>query len=123
LVAGAFFGQATPILGGVVPKWNWGFADINFFKEGADIEGAKKLLAETPSGRVRDLDDHGVFVPGHIACLSSRRTSRCWHQGQHRYLGNPRYWDEVARQVRYHDDVLGSPLADPVTVLITTSVA
>jgi peptide/nickel transport system substrate-binding protein len=46
LVAGAFFGQAVPILGGVVPEWNWGFAGIEFFKKGADVEGAKKLLAE-----------------------------------------------------------------------------
>src|SRR5262249_49983104 len=42
----AFFGQATPILGGVIPKWNWGYADIHFFQESSDLGQAKKLLAE-----------------------------------------------------------------------------
>src|SRR5581483_2489049 len=46
IVAGAFFGQAVPLRGGVIPQWNWGYAGIEFFKDGADVEGAKKLLAE-----------------------------------------------------------------------------
>ena len=42
LVKGAFFGQASPILGGVIPEWSWGFAGINYFKEGADVDRAQK---------------------------------------------------------------------------------
>ena len=35
LVTGAFFGQATPILGGVIPQWNWGYADLGYFSPAA----------------------------------------------------------------------------------------
>ena len=52
LVAGAFFGQAMPILGGVIPQWNWGYAGHRVFQAEAP-EKAKKLLGRGgPSRRV-----------------------------------------------------------------------
>ena len=52
LVKGAFFGLATPILGGVIPSWNWGYSDIQYFKPNGDPAKAKVLLAEAghPNG-------------------------------------------------------------------------
>lgn len=52
LVEGAFFGLATPIMGGVIPKWNWGYADLQFVPPRGDPEKAKALLAEAgyPNG-------------------------------------------------------------------------
>ena len=41
-MAGTFFGQATPILGGVIPKWNWAFADINAFTPRANVAKAMR---------------------------------------------------------------------------------
>ena len=47
IVQGAFFyGQATAILGGVIPKWNWGYADLEVFAPEGDIEKAKALMEE-----------------------------------------------------------------------------
>lgn len=46
IVQGAFFGQATPIVGGVIPKWNWGYAGLEVFEPQGNIAKAKALLAE-----------------------------------------------------------------------------
>src|SRR5437588_295960 len=46
LVDGAFFGLATPILGGVIPQWNWGYADIKFVSPKGDPAKSKALLAD-----------------------------------------------------------------------------
>ena len=41
LVDGAFFRLATPILGGVIPKWNWGYAGINYVPAKGDPAKAR----------------------------------------------------------------------------------
>jgi peptide/nickel transport system substrate-binding protein len=47
IVDAVFFGLATPILGGVVPPWNWGYASgVKVFSPQANPVKAKALLAE-----------------------------------------------------------------------------
>ncbi len=118
LVAGAFFGQATPILGGVVPKWNWGFADIKFFKEGADIEGAKKLLAEAgfPDGFETSMTMASSF-PAMMAMAPIIQANLA-AVGIKASIGTmeiPRYWDEVWGPSKFDITTMYwvSPLADP----------
>ncbi|HKQ94791.1 MAG TPA: ABC transporter substrate-binding protein [Aestuariivirgaceae bacterium] len=118
LVAGAFFGQATPILGGVVPKWNWGFADLNFFKEGPDVEGAKKLLAEAghPDGFETSMTMASSFpamvamapiIQANLAAVGIKATIGT--------MEIPRYWDEVWGPSKFDITTMYwvSPLADP----------
>ena len=53
VVDAVFYGLATPILGGVVPSWSWGYApDLKVFTPQADPAKAKALLAEAghPNG-------------------------------------------------------------------------
>jgi peptide/nickel transport system substrate-binding protein len=53
IVDAVFYGLATPILGGVVPSWNWGYApSVKMFSPNGDPAKAKALLAEAgyPSG-------------------------------------------------------------------------
>lgn len=118
LVAGAFFGQATPILGGVIPKWNWGFADINFFKEGADVEGAKKLLAEAghPDGFETSMTIASSF-PAMVAMAPIIQANLA-AAGIKATIGTmeiPRYWDEVWGPSKFDITTMYwvSPLADP----------
>ena len=118
LVAGAFFGQATPILGGVVPEWNWGFADIKFFKEGADVEGAKNLLAEAgfPDGFETTITMASSFpammamapiIQANLAAVGIKATIGT--------MEIPRYWDEVWGPSKFDITTMYwvSPLADP----------
>lgn len=118
IVAGAFFGQATAILGGVVPKWNWGFADISFFKEGADVEGAKKLLAEAgyPDGFETSMTMASSFpammtmapiIQANLAAVGIKATIGT--------MEIPRYWDEVWGPSKFDITTMYwvSPLADP----------
>lgn len=118
IVAGAFFGQATPILGGVIPKWNWGYADINFFKEGADVEGAKKLLAEAgyPNGFETSITMASSFpammamapiIQANLAAVGIKATIGT--------MEIPRYWDEVWGPSKFDITTMYwvSPLADP----------
>lgn len=117
-MAGAFFGQATPILGGVIPRWNWGFADIKFFKEGADIEGAKKLLAEAgfPDGFETSMTMASSF-PAMMAMAPIIQANLA-AVGIKASIGTmeiPRYWDEVWGPSKFDITTMYwvSPLADP----------
>jgi len=118
LVAGAFFGQATPILGGVVPKWNWGFADINFFKEGADIEGAKKLLAE--AGFADGFETSMTMASSFPAMMAmapiiQANLAAVGIKAKIETMEIPRYWDEVWGPSKFDITTMYwvSPLADP----------
>jgi peptide/nickel transport system substrate-binding protein len=95
LVKGAFFGQATPILGGVIPEWNWGYVDLQYFKPEGDPEKAKALLAEAGFK-----DGNGAHHPGQ----SCRRwhPRKNWHHGDSALLGR----GVVDEQFRYHEHVL-----------------
>ncbi len=118
LVAGAFFGQATPILGGVIPDWNWGFADIKYFKDGADVAGAKKLLAEAgvPDGFETSMTVASSFpaivamapiIQANLAAIGIKATISS--------MEVPRYWDEVWGPSKFDITTMYwlSPLADP----------
>jgi peptide/nickel transport system substrate-binding protein len=118
LVAGAFFGQATPILGGVVPKWNWGFADINFFKEGADVEGAKKLLAE--AGFAEGFETSMTMASSFPAMMAmapiiQANLAAVGIKAKIETMEIPRYWDEVWGPSKFDITTMYwvSPLADP----------
>lgn len=118
IVAGTFFGQATPILGGVIPQWNWGYADLAFFKAGADVEGAKALLAEAgvPDGFETSLTlassfpamiAMGPIIQANLAAVGIRATIDT--------MEIPRYWDEVWGPSNFNMTTMYwvSPLADP----------
>ena len=118
LVAGAFFGQATPILGGVVPKWNWGFADINFFKDGADVEGAKKLLAE--AGFADGFETSMTMASSFPAMMAmapiiQANLAAVGIKAKIETMEIPRYWDEVWGPSKFDITTMYwvSPLADP----------
>ena len=118
LVAGAFFGQATPILGGVVPEWNWGFAGLSFFKEGADVEGAKKLLAEAghPDGFETSMTIASSF-PAMVAMapIIQANLAAVGIKAKIGTMEIPRYWDEVWGPSKFDITTMYwvSPLADP----------
>ena len=118
LVTGAFFGQATPILGGVVPAWNWGYAGIKFFDGGANVEGAKKLLAEAgyPDGFETTMTMASSFpammamapiIQANLAAVGIKATIGT--------MEIPRYWDEVWGPSKFDITTMYwvSPLADP----------
>ena len=98
IVQGAFFGQATPILGGVVPEWNWGYADIDFFKPEGDPEQARKLLAEAghPDGFETSMTIASSFPP--MVAMAPIIQANLQAVGIKTKIGTmeiPRYWDEV----------------------------
>ena len=114
LVAGGFFGQATPILGGVIPEWNWAHADVKFFGErarGREGEGApgRGRLPE----RFRDQHDDRLVFPGHGRDGADHpgQPRRGRNQGRDQDDGDPALLGRGVgpEQVRHHDDVLGQP--------------
>lgn len=118
LVAGAFFGEATPILGGVIPKWNWAYADLHFFKEGADVAGAKKLLAEAgvPDGFETSMTIASSF-PAMVAMapIIQANLAAVGIKAKIGTMEIPRYWDEVWGPSKFDITTMYwvSPLADP----------
>jgi len=118
LVKGAFFGQATPILGGVVPQWNWGYADIQYFKPNGDPEKAKALLAEAgyPDGFETTMTIASSF-PAQMAMapIIQANLAQAGIKAKIGTMEIPRYWDEVWSTSNF--DITSmywlSPLADP----------
>ena len=45
----AFFGNATPILGGVIPEWNWGYADIDYLQARGRCRGRPRSCWPRPA--------------------------------------------------------------------------
>ena len=118
IVNGAFFGQATPILGGVIPEWNWGYADINYFSPRANPERAKELLAEAghPDGFDTTLTIASSF-PAMMA-MAPILQANLQAVGIDAKIGTveiPRYWDEVWSTSDFDITTMYwlSPLADP----------
>jgi peptide/nickel transport system substrate-binding protein len=118
LVKGAFFGQATPILGGVVPSWNWAYADIQYFKPSGDPEKAKALLAEAghPDGFETSMTIASSF-PAQMAMapIIQANLATVGIKAKIGTMEIPRYWDEVWSTSNF--DITSmywlSPLADP----------
>ena len=118
LVKGAFFGQASPILGGVIPEWSWGFAGINYFKEGADVAKAKKLLAEAgyADGFETSMTMASSF-PAMIAMapIIQANLAAIGIKAKIDTMEIPRFWDEVWGPGKFDITTMYwvSPLADP----------
>jgi peptide/nickel transport system substrate-binding protein len=118
LVKGAFFGQATPLLGGVIPDWNWGYADIKFFKPNGDQAKAKALLAEAgfSNGFETSMTIASSF-PAQMAMapIIQANLAAVGIKAKIGTMEIPRYWDEVWSTSNF--DVTSmywlSPLADP----------
>jgi peptide/nickel transport system substrate-binding protein len=118
LVAGAFFGQATPILGGVIPEWNWGHSDVKFFGERAEAAKAKALLAEAgvPNGFETSMTIASSF-PAMVAMapIIQANLAAVGIKAQIKTMEIPRYWDEVWGPSKFDVTTMYwvSPLADP----------
>ncbi|MGI9413780.1 MAG: ABC transporter substrate-binding protein [Hyphomicrobiales bacterium] len=118
IVRGAFYGQATPIVGGVIPEWNWGYADIDFFKPKGDIEAAKKLLAEAgvePGAEIK-LTMVSSWPPMmSMAPIIQANLSQIGFKATIDTMEVPRYWDEVWGPSKFDLTAMYwlSPLADP----------
>lgn len=118
MAKGAFFGQATPILGGVIPAWNWGYVDTQYFKPNGDPEKAKALLAEAglKDGFETTMTIASSF-PAQMAMAPIIQANLA-AVGIRAKIGTmeiPRYWDEVWSTSNF--DITSmywlSPLADP----------
>ncbi len=118
IVAGTFFGQATPILGGVIPAWNWAYADIKHFAPGSDLERAKSLLAEAglPDGFETSLTVASSF-PAMVAMapIIQANLAAAGIKASISTMEIPRYWDEVWGPSNFDLTAMYwvSPLADP----------
>lgn len=118
IAKGTFFGQATPILGGVIPQWNWGYADLKVFKPGGNPEKAKQLLAEAgyPNGFQTTLTVASSFPPMvGMAPIIQANLQRVGIQVKIGTMEIPRYWDEVWSTSNFDMTTMYwlSPLADP----------
>jgi peptide/nickel transport system substrate-binding protein len=118
IVTGAFFGQATPILGGVIPQWNWGYADLSHFSPRGDPEKAKQLLAE--AGHSDGFETSMTIASSFPAMVAMAPIIQANLQaaGIQATIGTmeiPRYWDEVWSTSNFDITTMYwlSPLADP----------
>lgn len=119
LVDGAFFGQATPILGGVIPQWNWGYApDIKFAPANGDVAKAKALLAQAgfPDGFSTTMSIVSSF-PQQMAMapIIQSNLKRVGINAPISTMEVPRYWDEIWGTSNFDITTMYwlSPLADP----------
>ena len=118
IVRGAFYGQATPIVGGVIPEWNWGYADLDVFAPEGDIEKAKALLEEAgvAPGTSISLTMVSSWPPMmSMAPIIQANLSQIGFNAQIDTMEVPRYWDEVWGPSNFDLTVMYwlSPLADP----------
>jgi peptide/nickel transport system substrate-binding protein len=118
LVKGGFFGQATPILGGVVPQWNWGYAGIEYFNPDGDPAKAKALLAEAghPDGFETSMTIASSFPQiMAMAPIIQANLQAVGIRAQISTMEVPRYWDEVWATSNFDITTMYwlSPLADP----------
>jgi peptide/nickel transport system substrate-binding protein len=118
LVDGAFFGLATSIPGGVIPKWNWGHADLQFAPSKGDPAKAKALLGEAgyANGFEATMTLPSSFP--NIMAMGPIIQANLVKAGIRVKLGSmeiPRYWDEVWSTSNFDMTAMYwlSPLADP----------
>jgi peptide/nickel transport system substrate-binding protein len=118
LVKGAFFGLATPITGGVVPSWNWAYADIQDVSPTGDPAKAKALLAEAglPDGFETTMTIASSF-PAQMAMapIIQANLAAVGIKAKISTMEIPRYWDEVWSTSNFDITTMYwlSPLADP----------
>jgi peptide/nickel transport system substrate-binding protein len=119
IVDAVFYGLATPILGGVVPSWNWGYApQVKVFSPNADPAKAKALLAE--AGYPNGFD--AMFLVGSdwpqliaIAPIVQENLKAVGINVKIETMGSTEYMDKVWGGANYQlsDMYWLSPLADP----------
>ena len=118
IVAGTFFGQATPLLGGVIPEWNWAYAGLEVFKPEGDPEMAKALLSEAgvPDGFQTSITMASSF-PAMVAMapIIQANLAAIGINAEIKTMEIPRYWDEVWGPSAFDMTTMYwvSPLADP----------
>lgn len=118
IVAGTFFGQATPLLGGVIPEWNWAYAGLEVFKPEGDTEKAKALLAEAgvADGFQTSITMASSF-PAMMAMapIIQANLAAIGINAEIKTMEIPRYWDEVWGPSNFDMTTMYwvSPLADP----------
>lgn len=118
IVAGTFFGQATPLLGGVIPAWNWAYANLAVFNPRGDKERARTLLSEAgfPDGFKTSLTIASSFpamismapiIQANLAAIGVIATIST--------MEIPRYWEDVWGPSKFDMTTMYwvSPLADP----------
>jgi peptide/nickel transport system substrate-binding protein len=118
IVGGTFFGQATPISGGVIPQWNWGHADLKTFGPRADVQKARALLAEAgfPNGFETSLTVASSFpAMVSMAPIIQANLSAAGIRAKISTMEIPRFWDEVWGPSNFDLTTMYwvSPLADP----------
>ena len=119
LVDGAFFGQATAITGGVIPKWNWAYApDVQFTADKGDIAKAKAKLTEAghPNGFSTSMSIVSSF-PQQMAMapIIQANLEAVGIKAKISTMEVPRYWDEIWGTSNFDITTMYwlSPLADP----------
>lgn len=118
IVAATFFGQAVPLLGGVIPQWNWAYAGLEAFKPQGDVERAKALLAEAgvPDGFETSMTMASSF-PAMVAMapILQANLASVGIKAEIKTMEIPRYWDEVWAPSAFDMTTMYwvSPLADP----------
>lgn len=118
IVAATFFGQAKPLLGGVIPEWNWAYPDIQAFNPQGNIDKAKALLVEAgvPDGFETTMTMASSF-PAMIAMapILQANLAAIGIKAEIKTMEIPRYWDEVWAPSAFDMTTMYwvSPLADP----------
>ncbi len=118
IAAGTFFGQATPLLGGVIPEWNWAYAGLQVFNPQGDPEMAKALLGEAgvPDGFQTSIIMASSF-PAMVAMapIIQANLAAIGIIAEIKTMEIPRYWDEVWGPSNFDMTTMYwvSPLADP----------
>ncbi len=118
ITAATFFGQAKPLLGGVIPEWNWAYAGITAFNPQGDVAKAKQLLAEAgvPDGFKTSMTMASSF-PAMVAMapILQANLAAIGITAEIKTMEIPRYWDEVWAPSAFDITTMYwvSPLADP----------
>lgn len=118
VTAATFFGQAKPLLGGVIPEWNWAYPAIEAFNPQGDIIKAKALLAEAgvPDGFTTSMTMASSF-PAMVAMapILQANLAAIGITAEIKTMEIPRYWDEVWAPSAFDITTMYwvSPLADP----------
>ena len=119
LVNGAFFGLATPILGGVIPSWSWAYApDVRFTGPTGDPAKAKRLLAQ--AGYANGFSTKMTIASSFpnlmaMAPIIQQDLAKVGIKAKIGTVEIPRYWDVVWSTSNFDITTMYwvSPLVDP----------
>ena len=102
----------------MVPQWNWGYADLQFFKPEGDPARAKQLLAEAghADGFETSMTIASSFPPMMaMAPIIQANLAAVGIKAKINTMEIPRFWDEVWSTSNFDITTMYwlSPLADP----------